>query len=75
MIERYLTKNLTVRKDMEDWLLWHTLEHEYSKPYSGQPFGINKNTTLELVEESEYKRLKELLNQMNINDNRSQQVL
>jgi penicillin-binding protein 2 len=51
------------------------LEHEYAKPYSGQPFGINKNTTLELVEESEYKRLKELLNQMNINDNRSQQVL
>ena len=36
---------------------------------------FNKNTTLELVEESEYKRLKELLNQMNINDNISQQVL
>jgi penicillin-binding protein 2 len=70
MIEKYLTGTIT-RTDMEDWLLWHTLEHEYEKPYSGKPFGINKNTTLELVEESEYKHLKELLKEINDNPNSS----
>ena len=64
MIEKYINDTIT-RTDMEDWLLKHTLEHEYAKPYSGQPFGINKNTTLEVVSEPEYLELKELLNQLN----------
>jgi penicillin-binding protein 2 len=63
MVEKYLKDTIT-RIDLEDWILRHTLEHEYTKPYSGKPFGINRNTTLEVVEEAEYKELKELLKQL-----------
>jgi len=41
MIEKYL-KNSISRKDMETWVLTHSLEDEYLKPISGQPFSINK---------------------------------
>lgn len=41
MIEKYL-KGAITRKDMEDWILTHSLEEEYAKPYSGEPFTINK---------------------------------
>jgi penicillin-binding protein 2 len=64
LIEKHINETIS-RTDMEDWILKHTLEHEYAKPYSGQPFGINKNTTLEVVDDSEFKQLKELLNQLN----------
>lgn len=40
MIEKYLKGTIT-RKDMEDWILTHSLEDEYAKPYSGEPFTIN----------------------------------
>lgn len=41
MIEKYL-KNTISRKDMENWVLTHSLEEEYLKPISGEPFSINK---------------------------------
>jgi penicillin-binding protein 2 len=41
MIEKYL-KNSISRKDMETWVLTHSLEDEYLKPLSGEPFSINK---------------------------------
>lgn len=41
MIEKYLRGEIT-RKDMEDWILTHSLEEEYAKPLSGQPFRINQ---------------------------------
>lgn len=41
MIEKYLTGNVT-RKDLEQWVLTHSLEEEYAKPYSGKPFLINQ---------------------------------
>lgn len=41
MIEKYL-KGAITRKDMEDWILAHSLEEEYAKPYSGEPFTINR---------------------------------
>ncbi|MFD1094152.1 penicillin-binding protein 2 [Salegentibacter chungangensis] len=41
MIEKYLKGNIT-RKDMEDWILSHSLEDEYAKPLSGEPFIINQ---------------------------------
>ena len=41
MIEKYLKGEIT-RTDMEDWILSHSLEHEYAKPYSGEPFKINQ---------------------------------
>lgn len=41
MIEQYMKDTIT-RKDMEDWILSHSLEEEYAKPYSGKPFKINQ---------------------------------
>ncbi len=41
MIEKYLKKTIT-RTDLEDWILSHSLEEEYAKPYSNEPFKINQ---------------------------------
>ncbi|QDO92788.1 penicillin-binding protein 2 [Formosa sediminum] len=49
MIEKYINGTIS-RTDLEKWILSHSLEHEYEKPYSGEPFKINRGTTLELVE-------------------------
>ncbi|NJX15941.1 penicillin-binding protein 2 [Tamlana crocina] len=67
MIERHIKGHIT-RTDLEEWLLRHSLENEYAKPYSGEPFKINGYTTLQLVEEKEYQRLKEKLSQINKTD-------
>ncbi|MGC1203415.1 MAG: penicillin-binding protein 2 [Flavobacteriaceae bacterium] len=64
IIEKYLKGTIT-RTDLEDWLLKHSLENEYAKPYSGEPFYINDKTTLQTVEDKEYLQLKALLNKMN----------
>ena len=40
MIEKYINKEVT-RKDLENWILTHSLEEEYAKPLSGEPFRIN----------------------------------
>ena len=49
MIEKYL-KNEISRTDLENFVLKHSLEHEYQKPYSGEPFKINGETTLQVVD-------------------------
>ncbi len=41
LIEKYIKKKIT-RKDLEKKMLEKTLEHEYIKPYSGEPFKINE---------------------------------
>lgn len=41
MIEKYLKGEIT-RTDMENWILSHSLEDEYAKPHSGEPFKINQ---------------------------------
>ncbi len=41
LIEKYLKGEIT-RKGLEKKMLEKTLEHEYAKPYSGQPFKINE---------------------------------
>ena len=41
MIEKYLKGHIT-RTDMEDYVLQGSLEAEYAKPLSGQPFKINQ---------------------------------
>ncbi|MBR9853796.1 MAG: penicillin-binding protein 2 [Algicola sp.] len=41
LIEKYLKGEIT-RKDLEKRMLEKTLEHEYAKPYSGEPFKINE---------------------------------
>ncbi len=40
MIEKYLKGEIS-RKDMENYVLNGSLEEEYVKPYSGEPFNIN----------------------------------
>jgi penicillin-binding protein 2 len=57
MIEKYIKGTIT-RTDLEQWVMERTLEHEYDKPFSGKPFGINANSKIMLVEE--YERLKKL---------------
>ncbi|GAA4964648.1 penicillin-binding protein 2 [Algibacter aquimarinus] len=64
MIEKHIRGEIT-RIDLEEWLLKHSLEDEYAKPYSGEPFNINGKTTLQVVEDKEYYYLKSLLNKMN----------
>lgn len=49
MIEKYIKGDIT-RTDMERWILTHSLEDEYAKPQSGQPFKINRETTLKVIE-------------------------
>lgn len=49
MIEKHIKGDIT-RKDMEQWILTHSLEDEYKKPYSGQPFKINRETTLKVID-------------------------
>lgn len=41
IIEKYLKEEIE-RKDLESWILNNTLEEEYAKPYSGEPFKINQ---------------------------------
>ncbi len=41
LIEKYLKGEIT-RKDLEKRMLEKSLEHEYAKPYSGEPFKINE---------------------------------
>lgn len=60
MIEKHI-KGYITRTDLEDWLLKHSLEDEYAKPYSGKPFKINSYTSLQTVEEKEYLELKKEL--------------
>jgi len=49
MIEKYLKDDIT-RKDLEHWILTHSLENEYAKPYSGGPFKINAESQYQLIE-------------------------
>ncbi len=41
MIEKHIRGTIS-RTDLEDWILTHSLEEEYAKPYSGEPFKINQ---------------------------------
>jgi len=41
IIEKYLKRKITVKR-LEDWVMSHSLEEEYNKPYSGVPFKINQ---------------------------------
>jgi penicillin-binding protein 2 len=49
MIEKYIKGEVT-RKDLENWILTHSLENEYAKPYSGKPFGINRESALQVID-------------------------
>jgi len=49
MIEKYIKGTIT-RTDLENWILTHSLENEYKKPYSGEPFKINGQSKLQIIE-------------------------
>ncbi|WP_405576310.1 peptidoglycan D,D-transpeptidase FtsI family protein [Winogradskyella sp. Asnod2-B02-A] len=49
MIEKHINGEIT-RTDLENWILTHSLENEYKKPYSGEPFKINGQTSLQLID-------------------------
>lgn len=49
MIEKYIKGHIT-RTDLENWILTHSLENEYAKPLSGEPFKINGETTLQIID-------------------------
>lgn len=49
MIEKYIKGKIT-RTDMERWILSHSLENEYAKPYTGEPFRINGQTKLQVID-------------------------
>ncbi|MEJ6792410.1 MAG: penicillin-binding protein 2 [Lacinutrix sp.] len=48
MIEKYINKTIS-RKDLEEWLLTHSLENEYAKPQSGKPFKINREAEYQII--------------------------
>lgn len=52
MIEKYINGEVT-NTAMEDWILTHSLENEYAKPYSGKPFGINRESALQVIDKIE----------------------
>jgi len=45
LIEKHLKGDVS-RKDLENWILTHSLEEEYAKPLSGKPFPINGGTKI-----------------------------
>ena len=61
MIEKYINGEVT-RKDLENWVLSHSLENEYAKPYSGESFRINGETKLQVIPTKEFNTLKDLTN-------------
>ncbi len=61
MIEKYIKGEVT-RKDLENWVLSHSLENEYAKPYSGESFKINGETKLQVISDDEINDLKDLTN-------------
>ena len=69
MIEKYIKGSIS-RTDLESWILNHTLEHEYEKPYSIKPFKINGETEILTVNQyKEKKRKEELMNiALQVND-------
>jgi penicillin-binding protein 2 len=40
LIDKYINGEV-IRKDLEQWILTHSLEEEYTKPLLGEPFPIN----------------------------------
>lgn len=52
MIEKYINGTIT-RTDLEKWVMTHSLENEYAKPFSGEPFSINRESEYQIIEPEE----------------------
>jgi len=55
MIEKYIKGSIT-RTDLEKWVIERTLEHEYAKPFSGEPFKINADSKIMLAKDYELQK-------------------
>ena len=55
MIEYYIKGEIT-RTDMENFVLRYSLEHEYEKSFSNEPFGINRKTILDPIDEKDFQQ-------------------
>lgn len=64
MIEKYLRNEIS-RTDLENFVLRYSLEHEYKKPYSGEQFGINRQTILDPISDEEFEALQRKKLQIN----------
>ncbi|TYB78238.1 penicillin-binding protein 2 [Bizionia myxarmorum] len=60
MIEKYINDNIS-RTDLENWILAHSLEDEYLKPFSGTPFKINREAGYQVISPEELEILKSQL--------------
>ncbi|WP_228850668.1 penicillin-binding protein 2 [Aegicerativicinus sediminis] len=49
MIEKYIKGEIT-RRDLEKWVMSHSLENEYAKPLSGEPFKINGEAQMQRID-------------------------
>ncbi|WP_250434804.1 penicillin-binding protein 2 [Hanstruepera flava] len=49
MIEKYINNEIS-RTDLENWVLTHSLENEYQKPFSGEPFKINAESQYQIID-------------------------
>ncbi len=61
MIEKYIKGEVTMTS-MENWILTHSLENEYNKPYSGKSFGINRESALQVIEKIKMDTTTNLIN-------------
>ncbi len=61
MIEKYIKGDVSMTS-MEDWILTHSLENEYDKPYSGKPFGINRESALQVIDKVKMDTTSNLIN-------------
>jgi len=55
MIEKYIKGSIT-RTDLEKWIIERTLEHEYDKPFSGEPFKINAQSQFMMVKDYDLQK-------------------
>ncbi|MEO8774506.1 MAG: hypothetical protein ABI263_07155, partial [Gelidibacter sp.] len=61
MIEKYIKGEVTMTS-MENWILTHSLENEYAKPYSGKPFGINRESAGQVIDKIKMDTTTNLIN-------------
>jgi penicillin-binding protein 2 len=65
LIEKYLKGNIT-RTDLENYLLTHSLEYEYAKILSKEPFQINVGVDQGLITEEKEKNLHQLTDSLQL---------
>jgi penicillin-binding protein 2 len=65
LVEKYLKGTIT-RTDLEDYLLTHSLEYEYAKKLSAEPFKINEAMDQGLITIEKENSLKQLIDNLQL---------